>query len=179
MSTAPIDAMNDLLGARDQRRAKLAGERPNDHLPEQKQAFDQTLAKDQFSILEKQQAVLDWAKQAKPEEIAAFRKQMDDQVKQRADAVPEDRHAQVVAGTVDSWRQKREQKQNGQKEGQNAESPAMLTDAQRQQTMGPGKLGYAHYAAGAQKEADFMKRYEANYDWGKQEAQSQKNIYRQ
>jgi hypothetical protein len=55
----------------------------------------------------------------------------------------------------------------------------MLTAAQRQQSMGAGKLGYANFAATAKKEAEFMKNYEANYDWGKQEAQSQKNIYRQ
>lgn len=176
MSTAPVDAMTDLLAARDQRRAKLAGHRPTDHQPQQKEAFDGSLAKDQSTIQEKQQAVLDWAKQAKPEEIAAFREQIDSQAKERAQAAPEDKHAQVVFGTIDDWRQKRQQKDGG---GQQGEAPPMLTTAQRQQSMGPGKLGYANFAATAKKEAGFMKNYEANYDWDKQEAQSQKNVYRQ
>ncbi|UKE46233.1 hypothetical protein [Xanthomonas cerealis] len=176
MSTAPTDAMTDLLAARDQRRAKLAGHRPTDHQPQQKDAFDGSLAKDQSAIQEKQQAVLDWAKQAKPEEIAAFRDQMDSQAKERAQAAPEDKHAQVVFSTVDEWRQRRQQKDGGQQQG---EAPPMLTAAQRQQSMGPGKLGYANFAASAKKEAEFMRDYEAKFDWSQHEAQAQKNIYRQ
>lgn len=176
MSTAPVDAMTDLLAARDQRRAKLARHRPTDHQPQQKESFDGSLAKDQSTIQEKQQALLDWAKQAKPEEIAALREQIDSQAKERAQAAPEDKHAQVVFGTIDDWRQRRQQKDGG---GQPGEAPPMLTTAQRQQSSGSGKLGYANFAATAKKEAEFMKNYEANYDWGKQEGQSQKNVYRQ
>ncbi|WP_329752743.1 hypothetical protein [Stenotrophomonas maltophilia] len=50
MSNAHFDVFNDLLGARDKRRAKLAGERPNDHQPQKKAVFDQSLAKDQADI---------------------------------------------------------------------------------------------------------------------------------
>ena len=176
MSNAHLEALNDLLGTRDKRRAKLAGERPNDHQPQEKAAFDQSLAKDQDAIQEKQQAVLDWAKQAKPEEIADFRERVHAQVQERAQDSPEDKHAQVVFSTVDEWRQKRQQKNGGQSSG---EDIPMLTATQRQQTMGPGKLGYAHYAASAKKEAEFMRDYEAKFDWSKHEAHVQKNIYRQ
>ncbi|WP_329752744.1 hypothetical protein [Stenotrophomonas maltophilia] len=120
--------------------------------------------------------MLDWAKQAKPDEITDARERLHAQVQQRAEDAPKDKHAQVVFSTVDEWRQKRQQKDGGQSLGENI---PMLTAAQRQQTMGPGKLGYAHYAASAKKEADFMKRYEAGFDWDKHEAQVQKNIYRQ
>ncbi|MCQ9329903.1 hypothetical protein, partial [Pelistega suis] len=119
MSNAHLDALNDLLGARDKRRAKLAGERPNDHQPQKKAAFDQSLAKDQADIQEKQQAVLDWAKQAKPDEITDARERLHAQVQQRAEDAPKDKHAQVVFSTVDEWRQKRQQKDGGQSLGEN------------------------------------------------------------
>ncbi|GEM_PF-436728 len=178
MSTFPTPSFDNLQGARERRRAKLSGERPNAHQPEKVQAFDQSVSQDQANIESKQKDILDWAKQAKPDEIAAFRNQLDARAKDRTQAKPDDKHEQVVFQTTEDWRQRREPCQNGQQEGQKGEGQVMLTASQRQE-MGPGKLGYAHFAAGAKKEAAFMKSYEANFDWAKQEAQSQKNIYRQ
>ena len=104
-----------------------------------------------------------------PEQIEALQKKIQEADKAKAESQPDNQHEQVAFQTVQQWRQ--------QRQGEEQRTP-MLTREQQKEN-GPGRLGYAEYARTAQKEAEFMKDYEKNFDWDKHEKQRQRNVFSQ
>ncbi|MCD9096656.1 hypothetical protein [Luteimonas fraxinea] len=166
----PQDAMGDLRELRKQRQERLLGDRPTEHQPEQRKAFEAGVSADQAALEERRQQVLEWAKGASAEQIDAFKAESFAQDKQIAEANPNDQHEQVAFKSLASWREQRADPDSDR-------APMMTSDQQRQQA-GSGKLGYAEYAATAKQESEFLKSYEENFDWKQHEAQRQRNVYR-
>jgi len=161
--------MSDLNQLRKQRQERLLGERPTEHQPEQRQQFEEKVSETQTALEERRKQVLDWAQQATPEQIDAFKADAFAKDKQAAQANPSDQHEQVAFRSLASWREQRA-------EPDRAKAPMMTSDQQRQNT---GRLGYADYAATAKQESEFLKDYEKNFDWDTHEKQRQRNVYRQ
>lgn len=166
---SPTDAMRDLNQLRKQRQECLLGERPTEHQPEQRKQFEDGVSNTQAEIEQRRKQVLDWAENATPEQIDAFKSDAYSKDKQAAEANPSDQHEQVAFRSLASWREQRA-------EPDRAKAPMMTSDQQRQST---GRLGYAEYAATAKQESDFLKDYEKNFNWDDHEKQRQRNIYRQ
>jgi len=165
----PNDAMSDLNQLRKQRLERLLGERPTEHQPEQRKQFEEGVSTTQAALEQRRKEVLEWAQQATPEQIDAFKADAFAKDKQAAEANPGDQHEQVAFRSLASWREERA-------EPDQAKAPMMTSDQQRQ---GAGRLGYADYAATAERESEFLKDYEKNFDWDAHEKQRQRNIYRQ
>lgn len=167
--TQPLEALDDLRTLRAQRNEKLLGDRPPVQKEEARAAYDQSVSKDQHSIDERRQRVLNWAENASPDQIDALQKKIQEADKAKAESLPDSQHEQVAFQTVQQWRQ--------QRQGED-QRPPMLTREQQKED-GPGRLGYAEYARTSQKEAAFMKDYENNFDWDKHEKQRQRNVFSQ